>query len=194
MDLRQIAEPSQEPVTLAEAKAHLRVDIDAEDALIASWIIAARQAVEGETGRFLMPQDWELRLPAFPCGYQPITVPRPPLSSALTLKTVAADGTETTLETTEYQVDAPTGPFAQAGAVWPAAGTCWPITDCEVRGAVRLRFRAGYASADAVPAPLRAAILLAVGDLYANREQASAANVSDNPAFARLVAPYRTFW
>jgi uncharacterized phiE125 gp8 family phage protein len=192
MDLRQIAEPAQEPVVLAEAKAHLRVDTDAEDALIATWIIAARQAVEAETGRYLMLQDWELRLPAFPRG--PIVVPRPPLAGVLSLKTAVADGTETTLSTTDYQVDAPAGPFAQAGAIWPASGACWPSTDSQVRGAVRLRFRAGYASADAVPAPLRAAILLAVGDFYANREQASAANVTDNPAFARLIAPYRTFW
>lgn len=43
-----------------------------------------------------------------------------------------------------------------------------------------------------VPAPLRAAILLLVGDLYANREAGIAgASYVENPAVDRLMFPYR---
>jgi uncharacterized phiE125 gp8 family phage protein len=140
-----------------------------------------------------MLQDWELRLPEFP-RRGPITVPRPPLAGVLSLTTVAADGTMAIINEADYQVDAPSGPYAQPGSVWASSSVSWPSTDSDVRGAVRLRFRAGYTSADAVPASLRAALLLALGDLYANREQASAANVTDNPAFERLIAPYRVMW
>jgi len=187
---------------LAEAKAHLRVDTDAEDALIAAWIEAARQDVETATGRAMMLQDWEIWLDEFPSRYRrgcwtrdgDVVLPHPPLAGILSVKTVAADGTETTITDAEYQVVTPSGPLAEQGYLLPLAGYYWPVTTCGVAGAVRVRYRAGYASADAVPAPLRAAILLAVGDLYANREQSSAANITDNPAFKRLIAPYRTYW
>lgn len=44
----------------------------------------------------------------------------------------------------------------------------------------------------APPAALRAAILLKVGDLYANRE-ATVQGLTENPAFDRLTFPYRRF-
>lgn len=191
MDLRQIATPATEPVTLAEARVHLRVDGTDEDALIAGWITAARGEVEDATGRALLPQDWELRLPAFPSYGCSIELPRAPLIAILSVVTVAADGAETTLDAAAYQAEAPSGPTAQPARLWPAAGAGWPTTASGVRGAVRVRYRAGYPSLSLVPGPLKSATLLALGDLYANREQASAGPISDNPAFARLIAPYR---
>lgn len=200
MRIRQIAAPSAEPVTLAEAKAHLRVDNDAEDALIAAWIEAARQQIEAYTGRALMPQDWEIWLDEFPLRHRrggwvrdaEVVLPHAPLSSIISVKTADADGNETALaEGTDYQAVMPSGPQAEQGGIVPPAGACWPATTCGVAGAVRIRYRAGYASADAVPRPLWAAILLGVGDMFDNREQANGKNVTDNPAFARLVSPYK---
>ena len=44
----------------------------------------------------------------------------------------------------------------------------------------------------AMPAPVRAAILLRVADLYENREAVTDRSLYDNPTFARLLAPYRS--
>ena len=194
--------PSAEPITLAEAKAHLHVDGTADDALIAIYMTAAREAVEGETGRCLMPTDWEMWLPGFPPGdgkrlaandgaIEPWHVP---LVSVLSLKTANAAGTLETLSASTYQVIAPASPTAQRARILPAAGTLWPTTEADVAAPVRVAYRAGYTSASEVPAALRAAVLLILGDLYANREAASVAKIVAQPAVERLLAPYRLFW
>lgn len=192
MTLRQIVAPAEEPVTLAEAKTHLRVDHDADDALIALWIAAARGEVEDATGRALLTQDWELWLDAFPADGV-IEIPHAPLAGILLITIADPSGNPVMLDPASYQVIAPSGPRAPRGRVLPAPGLGWPAT-AAMEGAVRIAYRAGHASPAEVPAPLRAALLLALGDLYANREQSSASPISDNPTFARLVAPYRLHW
>ena len=56
--------PAVEPVLLAEAKAHLRIDGDDEDDLIGALIAAARVAVETEIRRVLIAQSWRAILEA----------------------------------------------------------------------------------------------------------------------------------
>jgi uncharacterized phiE125 gp8 family phage protein len=55
-----------EPITLNEAKAHLRVFGTDDDGYITSLIAAARQSAESLTDRALLPQTWELALDEFP--------------------------------------------------------------------------------------------------------------------------------
>jgi len=66
MPLQLVSAPAGEPITLLEAKQHLRVDVDDDDALIGSLITAARQAAETRTGRQLMTARWKLVLDGFP--------------------------------------------------------------------------------------------------------------------------------
>ena len=66
MPLQLVTPPAEEPVSLAEAKLHLRVDFPNEDALITALIAAARQAAETLTGRQLVTARWKLVLDSFP--------------------------------------------------------------------------------------------------------------------------------
>ena len=66
MTTRLITEPASEPVTLAEAKLHLRVDTVDDDARITELITSARQQAELILKRSLLPQTWEKTIDAFP--------------------------------------------------------------------------------------------------------------------------------
>lgn len=61
-----LAGPAQEPVSLAEARAFLRLDGDAEDALVQTLVTAARLHVEAITARAMIAQTWRLVLDARP--------------------------------------------------------------------------------------------------------------------------------
>lgn len=190
MDIRLITAPAAEPVSLADAQEHLRAAVGGTDAtLIVAYLQAAREAVENHTSRALMPQTWELRLPEFPSST--IGLPIAPLMSVTSLRYTSAAGVDTLMASTAYQIEAPSGPTAQPALLWPAVGTTWPGTRLDDRGAVRVTFSAGYANAAAVPAALRAAILLITGELYENREATTARPLTDNPAVKRLLDPYR---
>lgn len=153
-------------VSLAEAKAHLRVVGTQDDAAITGYALAATQFIEGETRTTLAGADFVLTLPAFPAGRE-IPIPRPPLRAVTAVKYTDAAGTLQTLAPSSYVVDAD----AKPGRVVLAAGASWPAT-AERPNAVRIEFAAGYASADAIPQLLKQAVLLMLGHYYENREAA----------------------
>ncbi len=192
MDLRLVTGPTAEPVSLTDVQAHIRAPVDGSDAaVIAAYLQAAREAVENDTGRALMPQTWQLRLTEFPADNGAITLPMPPLVSVTSVAITNTDGDAETVSGSLYQVETPSGPRATAGYILPASGEDWPSVQSDTLGAVRVTFSAGYASASAVPAALRAAILLIVGELYENREASADKALTEIPAVNRLLAPFR---
>ncbi len=194
--LELVTAPATEPISRAEAKTHLREDGTAQDTHIDGLIIAARQAIEAYIGRGLIDQTWDLKLSRFPNGEaegDAIILPYPPLSSVTSVKYVNGSGVETTLVVnTDYVVLKPSGPNADRGLIDLAYGKEWP-TPREQKDAVRVRFIAGYgASGNNVPAAIRNAMLLLIGDFYENREaQIVGPSVSANAAVRNLLAPYR---
>ena len=73
-----ITGPSEEPITLAEAKLHLRVEHNADDSLITALISTARQAAESRTHRALISRQFRLTLENW---QDSIELPNPPLIS-----------------------------------------------------------------------------------------------------------------
>lgn len=164
-----IEAPATEPVTLAEAKLHLRVEDDesVEDSLIAALISAAREYGEHRTERCFLTQTWEDVFDSFPACYGRLELGRAPVQDVMSIKYIDASGVEQTLDPARYLVDASLAPVEIA----PAPGYDWPDTECRRPASVRVRYVAGYGDgADAVPAILRAAIKLRIGELYENRE------------------------
>lgn len=176
MGLALYTAPVIEPVTLNEAKAHLRVDHNNEDALVTSLIKAAREYAEMFTNRALISQVWEMTLDYFPaCNV--IELPKPPLQSVSSITYVDTNGDTQTWNSSNYQSDNTT----VFGRITPAYGVEWPSTQSVVN-AVTIRFLAGYGDdVTEVPQSIRQGILMVISDLYDGR-QSSVLGVSVSPA------------
>lgn len=203
--LTLVTPPAAEPVTLAEAKAHLRVEIADDDALIADLVAAARQAAESHTRRALITQTWRLTLDRFPGKPLPwwdgvregadvpepanaIELPRPPLQSVTSVTAYDDADAATVMAATDYFVDSDHEP----GRVVLRSGKTWPVV-LRVAAGVEIEYVAGYGAATDVPEAIRQGLLLLVGHFYENREAVAAAGaVSELPlGVAALWRPYR---
>ncbi|WIW88966.1 head-tail connector protein [Sphingobium sp. V4] len=190
--------PPQPVVTWAEAKEHLRLDSDDEKVIVEAMIAAATEHLDGPSGylgRALGLQTLEMFLPSF--GVMSIAFPVLPAVDVVSVEYVDGNGETAILEAEDFELSGsllrPTWPRS-----WPSAQ--WHGCDGEP---VRIRYRAGYAvnpDADPVvsniPAPIRAAILLMVGDLYRNRATVAVSNTYAVPmstTVAALLQPYRVY-
>jgi uncharacterized phiE125 gp8 family phage protein len=159
--------PVVEPVTLAETKAHCRVDTTDDDAYITTLITAARQWVEEYLDRALVQQRLTMRLDSFP--YE-IELPRPPMATsgtatAVTVTYTLGDESTATLSTANYRVDRNSTP----GVVRQLRSGTWPA-NLDDYNAVTVTWWAGYgASGTSVPAAIRHAILMLISHWYETR-------------------------
>lgn len=180
MEPRLVTAPAEEPVTLAEAKAHLRLEHNEDDVYVESLITAARQYVEQICWRRVVTQEWELVLGGFP-GADEISLAKEDLKSVESVQYVDANGDEQTLSPDVYAVDA----VSEPGRVVLAPGQSWPAT-AEREDAVRVRFKAGC------PRPVAQAILLLVSQMYEHRTpEVHGALAQVHFAVDALLAPYR---
>lgn len=176
MNPKRTAAPLAEPVTLAEAKTHLRVTTSDEDAYITGLVAVARTACEDRLERTLVSTAWEQVLDTFPPA---IRLLNPPILAVQSIQFRDAAGAWVTLSPADYVVDTASEP----GYVVPAPGTQWPEVYQGVNH-VRVAYTAGYGSAAVdVPAPLRHWVLLALTDLYEQRSRSA-----DKPAVPQVFA------
>lgn len=189
---KTVVAPTEEPVTLAEAKTHLRVDHDADDALIMSIIIpTARLSCEIGARRCFVTQTREMVLSAWPpaVGFQ---LPMPPLQSVEAITYLDEDGVTHTVTASDYRVYTNVEP----GIVALKATSAWPSTNLAVGPSITVRYVAGYGLAAAVPAQYKSAMLLMIGHLYENREAVITGTIATvlPMAVASLLTNERVDW
>lgn len=147
--VRVVTPPAAEPLTLDEAKLHLREDGTDQDDLIEALITATRMHAERRCRRSLVQQTLELTLPSFPCDTDVILLPRPPLISVESVKYVDFAGNLQTVAAADYQVDT----YSEPGKVKPVYLKWWQPTRNDFN-AVQVRYIAGYAPQQGSPQPL----------------------------------------
>jgi uncharacterized phiE125 gp8 family phage protein len=180
--------PAAEPVTLTEAKAHLRVDAAAEDMLIASLIVTSRLHVEAAASLALVTQAWSWFLDAWPRG-PALRLPLRPIQSIAAVRLYDENDTPTVLDPATYLLDGaglPPRLVRQGALLWPRPG--------RAANGIEIAFTAGYGDTAAdVPAPLRQAILLLVAHWYDHRSplEPGAPATPLPPMISELIAPYR---
>jgi uncharacterized phiE125 gp8 family phage protein len=145
--LSQHTAQTAEPISLTEAKLHLRLATDAtgaalytaEDALLTAIISAARAVAEAEQWRALVLQGFDLFLDDWPCGNE-IKMPSPPLRSVESIQYRDSAGDLNTFPTTDYEVDVDSTP----GRVMLGYQKSWPSVTLSPKNPIRIRFWSGY--------------------------------------------------
>jgi hypothetical protein len=200
MPARLTVGPTEEPVSLDEAKNQLRLETNADDDRVGALITAARQYVEERCWRGLTQQTWELVLDGF---WMPSTLELPytrgrvdsPIKlqmgglaelaedapAVTSVKYIDENGVERTLATTEYSIDNVSAP----ARILPAFGKSWPSTRRQW-DAVRITYVVGW-TIDDIPEPLKQAVLLALTEMYEKRTP----EIGEMPAVVALISPYQ---
>jgi uncharacterized phiE125 gp8 family phage protein len=194
-----VTAPSVEPVSLAEAKLHLRVETSMtdDDTLIQALIVSARTLGEQITRRAFITQQWKLVLDQFPAPGQnigsanwygpqwgnspgPLTVLRSDGRTGFeifldhaplaSVDSIGYTDTDGVLQTLSPSLYK-VDSVSEPCRVVPAYGTTWPGTRNEINS-VTVTYTCGYgATAASVPEPIKSWIKLRIGAMYENREE-----------------------
>ena len=178
MILRRIAAGTP-PITLADAKEHLRVTGTDEDDLITGYIAAACGYVSEASGRALSEETWMIAEEGF-CDE--VTLPKSPVRELVSVKYYLND-TLTTATLADYRLYL----SDDYSEVAPVYGKIWPVAQIREDG-TQITFKAGYVT---LPAELRQAVFLMLAFLYANRGDEA---VSPPPALDWLIGAHRLGW
>lgn len=169
-----------EPLTLTEAKAHLRKLTDDEDTLITAYIVAAREWVENYTGYILVSRTITETFSAFG-DYLPLR--RRPVTALGDIDYFDADGEAAVYEAGVLRT------HTYPARVYPPFGDTFPTIAADT--GITVEYTAGYGAGE-VPDDLRHAMRLLIGHWYMHRSGVAADDVQEVPlAVKSLCAPYR---
>ncbi len=180
--------PAAEPLSLAEAKAHLRLTSADEDGLLSRLIIAARQHIESHTGLSLIRQQLLCTHDTWPEG-ESLTLSPYPVISIDALRILNEDGDPTSIPLAHTYLAATPRP----ARLVLRQGRRWPRLE-RAAGGIHVHLTAGFGpSAADVPEPLRHAAALLMAHWYEHREPVNPgeAPVPVPLSVDALLAPYR---
>lgn len=168
--ISRTTDSSSELVSVAEAKAHLRVTHSDDDAYIGTLITASRQSLEISTRRSLgASQTYKVFYDSYPTTYFKLLIPNPPLTSFTSLKYYDDNDVLQTIPSNQYTVET-----AGSGASFLSMKDThsFPTVSIDRVAPVEIEFVSGY-TAQTFPKPLHQAILLLVAHYYDTREPVS---------------------
>ncbi len=188
MSLVLTSGPVLEPVSLAEAKAHLRIDHAADDALLQSLIVTSRLHVEAALSLALITQSWSWMLDQWPKG-RIFALPLRPVTAIAHVKLWRRDATAETLAPAAFFLDGANNP----ARLVPMAPSTIGDPERPANG-IEIAFTAGYGpAAGDVPATIRQALLLLIAHWYEHREPVEIGNgITAVPVMvSELLHPFR---
>lgn len=172
MSYNIITPASLKALTVSEVKDYLRVDSDSEDSLIGVLIDASTQVVEHYLSRFLLTtvvEEFYDFFPVYKTGVDPfrgdrniVYLSRGPVQSVASVKYIDGNGDEQTVVADDYRTDL----VSEPARIMPEHG--WYGTKDTVN-AVIVRYTCGYTQASDVPANIKMAMLLIIGEMYEKR-------------------------
>lgn len=175
-----ITPPAALPVTLADVKAHLRVETDDEDDYLSDLIATATAQVEAETGRALIGQTWRVYRDDWPADGL-VELPVSPVRAIAEIRVYGVDGAPATLAGDAYLLDAVSDPPRLLLAAPPLPGAALNGIEIDVE--------AGFGDTGAdVPDTLVRAILVLAAHWHEHRGAEALGGVPQG--FARLIAPF----
>jgi uncharacterized phiE125 gp8 family phage protein len=182
--------PVEEPLTLGEAKLHLRMDHDADDTLIAGLISTAREHAEAFCRRPFVSRNYAATFSRFPDLGRALWIPMPGVTAVASVTYAnASNVTIAMIAETDYRLVR--GPTHHAIEL-PYNVPYWPWT-ANRSDAITVTYTAGYGYASDVPRGIKSAMLLLVGHLYENREAVSKDAGNEVPiGLEPLLFPYRS--
>lgn len=178
--------PASEPVSLADMKAHLRIDSSDEDALIGKLIVAARLTVEAASGCELISQRWRVALDRWPRDGI-VRLPLKPIISCDAARVFTSATTSVTLSSADLYVDA----FASPPRLVLTAA---PPDPGRSASGIEIDLTVGFgATASSVPADLRQAVTLLAARWFERRGDDPQDNREQPlpPDVVALIAPHR---
>jgi uncharacterized phiE125 gp8 family phage protein len=163
--LVRVTAPATAPITLAEAKAQMKVESSDDDTIIQRLIDAAVNFVDaqGALGKAMITQTWGQWLSPNPGT---VYLLLGPVQSVSAVKYYDVDGTLQTATLADFNVFGTPNRIS----VLPKSGKAWPVTQTR-DDAIKIEYIIGYGSTSAsVPETVRHALIMLVSNWYENRE------------------------
>ena len=189
-----VAAPATLPVTLQEVKQHLRLVAGAEtytdeDGILTIYLNAAVTHLDGDSGwlnRAIVAQTWSQQFDRFE---RSLLLGLSPVTSITSVVYVDAAGVDQTVTAGQYEViNKTSSPELRFIDDYE-----FPIVHDDEQ-VLTVTFVGGFGAAADVPAPIKAAILLMVGDMYRHRSAKIDNGMVENKTVRMLLDPYRRGW